>query len=152
MIPVTIHLVKYDEALTALRALVDREGPDFVYRSPYGTPTHSQGNCVYVDTVGEAEEPSCGLGKVFAESFNVPLENLIAADGGADILSQLALADVHLTRKAEALLFAFQRAQDKRWKYGVALVDAIVEATSDHVQDDTISTRSYLATDHEDKG
>jgi hypothetical protein len=135
----TVHLVKYDEALSLLQALVQREGEDFVYRSPFDTPDQPNNTCVYVAPI--TQEPSCGLGKVFAQDLGVSINTLIAADQGQDILNQLAGDDVHLTKHASELLFAFQRNQDNWMRYGDALRQACERVPEDLEIDDTHSLR-----------
>jgi len=119
-------LVKYPEALRALRRLVKERGTEYIYPSPL---PNFPATCLYV-TPAPNLAPSCGLGKVFAEQFNVPVDYLMAADQGKDILGQVLRAGVELTEKSEALLFAFQRLQDRKLTYGTALEQAIEETAS----------------------
>jgi len=128
------RLIKYAEALRALERLVREKGPDFVYTSPIldgnGEPTAT---CVYIEPKTHA--PSCGLGKVFAEQFNVPVDDLLRADQGGDILAQLIRAGVEFTHKAKTLLFEFQSRQDAGQKYAGALDLAIRHANGLYCND-----------------
>lgn len=135
----TARLVKYAEALRALHRLVKREGPTFVYESPWDASGKTMdGPCVYVD---RDDAPSCGLGKVFARDLEVPVDNLKRADQGSDVVLQLELAGVQLTRRAEELLFGFQGLQDRRLPYAECLRLAILRASA--LTDDTKPSRNH---------
>lgn len=117
---------KYADALADLQALVAERGEDFVYQSPEPDSTDLP-TCRYeFDGL-----PSCGLGKVFGETWAVPLSVLEGLDTGTSPGQALKDEGHLMTRKAWTLLFAFQDRQDSGLPYGEAIREAIATTESE---------------------
>lgn len=121
----------YADVLEDLQALVTERGPDFVYRAPV-LDNGAQGPDLPYCRYEYNGVPSCGLGKVFADRWAVPIESLSRLDREQDTEFQLRRFGHKLTPAARRLLFAFQGRQDKGLPYGEALTAAIDLVSAHH--------------------
>jgi hypothetical protein len=115
----------YDEAKADLIAIVQEQGPDFIYDQP-----EEFGSCVYFNTDGT---PSCGIGHVAAR-HGVTAEEW--ADVNTDTGVKDLMGDVIRGDRTVAILFAtFQQKQDASVPWGDAAVAAF-----EAVEDDVVPT------------
>lgn len=111
-----------DNAIEALRHVVQEQGGDYRYERPNGGP------CLYVHN----DQPSCGVGRALAK-LNVPLSVLQAMDTGNGDGGGLAARamvpflenhDVNVAWSARDLFEDFQRLQDNGATWAAALEQA----------------------------
>lgn len=108
------------KALELLWFAVAERGADYVYEQPEGSAV-----CSYVSE--DKSEPGCGVGLALHKD-GVPIDVLVEADVPGDISiaarETLRPCGVDLSENAVRIFGAFQREQDDRNTWGLALREA----------------------------
>lgn len=123
-------IITAKDAIEALRHVVARKGPDFVYKKPIDTM-----GCKYVDP-NDRVTPSCGVGQALIIDFKVkpavfferlPLGGIANGFGVGSLqkcFDHELDAGVTISEGAHRVFSAFQSYQDGGSPYATALQDA----------------------------
>ena len=126
------RIITAKDAIEALRHVVARKGPDFVYEKPIGAT-----GCNYVDP-NDKKTPSCGVGQALIIDFKVKpavffqkayFGNLLNGLGVGSVMSSFSNPEdiepgVRISEAACRVFGTFQNRQDSGSPYATALQHA----------------------------